>query len=88
MHSVVVNYIEPNMCRSYSKSVYKVTLECKMTHGIKEVALIRDPADALRYANWKGTELGIPVVLCDRLKEILGMVRKKIKKDKKKKRKE
>ena len=84
MHKVTTLYDDGT---HRSRRGFMVNVYCSLVGSYTEVAFIQDPADTLRFANWKAIELGVEVELCWELEKVLGIVKKEIKKGKKRKEK-
>jgi len=87
MHEIRVYYYDYDRSVHADEVGYHVEVHCDLVHDSILVAILKEPADALRFANWKGTEMGLTVDLGWKLKEALGIVKKEIKKGKKRKEK-
>ena len=85
MHEIRVTYCDYEICRHGGEEGYHVEVNCSLVHSSKLLAVLKDPADALKYANWKATEMGLSLDLGWKLEKALGIAKKEIKKSKKKK---
>jgi len=83
MHKIVVSYCPHEACRYGEEEGYRVKLSCDVVHDSMLIATLKEPDDAVRFANWKGVELGLDVDLGWKLRDIFGIVKKKKKKEKK-----
>ena len=88
MHGIRVYYYDYDRSVHVDEVGYHVEIHCDLVHDSILLAILKEPDDALRFANWKATEMGLSLDLGWKLREVLGMVKKEIKKGKKKKKKE
>ena len=82
MHKIEVRWHETS---SYVYSGYRVSTHCDVVKSNRWVGMFQELADALKFANWKGIELGVGVELSSDIERILNPIKKEIKKGKKKK---
>ena len=77
MHKIYVDYRESSRTEYCG---YRVSVDCALTVSSRWVGMFQDLADAVRFATWKATELGIELELHYEIEESISKAKKREKK--------